>query len=124
MLLTHMKEGLSYDCFAGVIEVNPDTLYQWEKDYPEFSETKKRAFALCRLWWEKEGKQGLWSESFGQGQGSKSMNATMWIFNMKNRFRKDWADRHEIVKDVNDLDDDEFNALAAKVVERIKGNKE
>jgi transcriptional regulator with XRE-family HTH domain len=90
-LVEHMSEGLSYESFAGAIGVHRSTLYRWEKAHPEFLEAKEIATAKSLLWWEKVGQQGLWNENFGQGQGSKTLNATIWIFNMKNRFG--WRDR-------------------------------
>jgi hypothetical protein len=29
-------------------------------------------------------------------QTKTSLNSTVWIFNMKNRFKDEWKDRHEI----------------------------
>lgn len=94
LLLEHMRSGLSYTTFADVIDVNPDTLYQWEKDYPDFSETKKRAFIGCLHFWEKVGIQGLWSTTETTISGkertttSKSLNAPTWIYSMRCRFKE------------------------------------
>ncbi len=41
-LILHCKKGLSYEAFAGVVDVCVDTLYEWEKVHPKFSEAKKR----------------------------------------------------------------------------------
>jgi hypothetical protein len=82
LLIQHMRDGFSYESFAGLIGVHLDTLYDWEHKHSLFSEAKKMAFQQCRLWWEKLGKQGA--------LGSKDFNATVWIFNMKNRFG--WRD--------------------------------
>jgi len=41
LLAEHLKSGLSFTSFAGVIFVNPDTLYEWCKVHKEFSETKR-----------------------------------------------------------------------------------
>jgi len=40
-LIDHMSQGLSFDTFAGRIGVNPDSLYEWVKRHPAFSEAKK-----------------------------------------------------------------------------------
>lgn len=42
-LIKHMSGGLSFDTYAAVIEVNPDTLYEWLKKHKNFSEAKKLA---------------------------------------------------------------------------------
>jgi len=99
MLIKHMgEEGLSYETFAAVIEVNKDTLYEWEAVHPEFSEAKKLAFEKNRAFWEKIGTAGMVGKIPG-------FNATVWIFNMKNRHG--WRDRietenkHEVSGQIN-----------------------
>jgi hypothetical protein len=97
MLIEHMSAGYSYQTFAAKIKVNLDTLYNWEKLFPEFSETKKEAFEQCRLFWEKQGIDGVWDitefDEKGKPIKTKRLNSAVWIFNMKNRFH--WTDRVE-----------------------------
>lgn len=101
MLIDHMSNGLSYETFSAVIGVSRAVLYDWEKAYPEFLDAKKEAFDQCQLFWEKEGAKGLWNETHYNDQGkptkSKSLNSTVWIFNMKNRFN--WSDKREVKED-------------------------
>ena len=74
-LIKHMKSGNSFTSFASKIGVNIDTLYEWERKYPEFSEAKKTAFAHSQAFWEDLGlKMAI------------NGNAQVWKFNMKNRF--------------------------------------
>lgn len=59
----------------------------WEtllEDSEDFRETVKNAKALCEHWWEERGRE--------MAMGSEG-NATVWIFNMKNRFG--WKDKTE-----------------------------
>lgn len=79
------KQGLSFEAFAGEIDVCKETLYEWTRKHPEFLDAKKRHESKCRVWWEKIGN----TQAAGKLQG----NATSWIFNMKNRFK--WRDRIE-----------------------------
>jgi len=88
MLIDHMAGGLSFESFAGVIGTCRDTLYNWAKEYSEFFDAKKQGFAKNRLYWEKAGNAGMY-----MGGKENPFNATVWIFNMKNRFG--WADRTE-----------------------------
>ena len=90
LLAEHLKSGLSFTSFAGVIFVNPDTLYEWCKVHKEFSETKKTYTAASMLFWEKMGRSGAAGQIV-------NFNSGAWIFNMKNRFR--WADKQEITHD-------------------------
>ena len=97
LLIEHMATGLSFEAFAGVIEVCEDTLYEWAKVQPEFSEAKKMAFAKNRIFWEKLGVDHILNTESGFGSkmvNKKSLNSTVWIFNMKNRFG--WRDRREV----------------------------
>lgn len=91
MLVSHMSEGLSFNAFAKIAQVDQDTLYEWVKVHPEFSEAKKRAFEENRFFWEKTGLDGM-----HQRPDKPALNPTIYIFNMKNRFPKEWRDRQEI----------------------------
>jgi hypothetical protein len=82
-LIAHMTQGLSFETFAAVIKVNQDTLHEWAKVHPEFSEAKKEAWAQNQLFWERIGITGMAGKI-------ANFNATVWIFNMKNRHR--WRD--------------------------------
>lgn len=114
MLIKHMGvDGLSYESFAGVIEVDRDTLYHWETKYPKFSDAKKLAVSKNKVFWEKIGMAGM----AGQIPG---FNATLWIFNMKNRHG--WRDRietdnkHQIDGKLN------INANVVALIEQYEGS--
>jgi transposase len=94
MLVEHMKRGLSFEAFGAVVDVCEDTLYEWRKVHPEFSEAYKRGLAHSRNFWEELG-------LIGTTEG-KNFNATTWIFNMKNRFK--WKDRHDVTTDDEKLE--------------------
>ncbi len=85
-LIEHMTGGLSFESFGGVVGVNRDTLYAWSKEHPDFKESKALATQAGRLFWERLGVDGVWNEP-----QRKTLNATVWIFNMKNRFG--WRDK-------------------------------
>jgi hypothetical protein len=88
MLIDHMASGLSYECFGAVIDVARSTIYEWEK-IPEFSDAKKTAFDKNRMFWEKAGLNGMF-----MGGKDNPFNATVWVFNMKNRFN--WRDKSDV----------------------------
>lgn len=88
MLIDHMAKGLSFECFGASIDVAGSTVFKWVHDFPEFSEAKEIAFEKSRLFWEKQGRAGLW-----QAENAPKFNSTVWVFNMKNRFR--WGERTE-----------------------------
>lgn len=86
-LIAHMKQGLSFESFAAHCNTHFDSLYEWCKKYPEFSEAKKEGTAQCLAVWEKIGMQGTLGKI-------KNFNTASWIFNMKNRFK--WRDAVEV----------------------------
>lgn len=109
MLIEHMAMGKSFESFSAVINVCTDTLYSWSNEKHasfvlEFSEAKKLAFAKNLDFWEGAGIEGLWDQTLydeqtGKPSIRKSLNSTVWIFNMKNRHR--WKDRQEIELEAN-----------------------
>ncbi len=87
-----MKQGYSKEAFAGHIGTTKPAIYRWIKKHKEFRNAIKRAEVACQEFWE-----SLGIELVLAGQG----NATAWIFNMKNRFRKSgWSDTTQIEKTV------------------------
>ncbi len=86
MLIDHMKQGYSFESFAGVVAVSRVTIYSWLKKYDEFREAKEVALSLNRLFWEQIGIDAV----KGQVPG---FNATAYVFNMRNRFN--WSDRSQ-----------------------------
>lgn len=88
-LINHMKRGLSFESFAGAVSVCIETIYTWIREYPEFLEAKQIGFSKNRYYWESLGVAGT------AGKIDR-FNSTAFIFNMKNRFPREWRDRHEI----------------------------
>lgn len=87
LLIKHMSQGLSFESFAAQCDCHWDSLYEWVKVYPEFSEAKKIGMSKALEVWEKIGMQGTIGKI-------RNFNTGSWIFNMKNRFR--WADKIEV----------------------------
>lgn len=92
-LIEHFEEGFSYGSFAGKIGVNQDTLYEWEKVHPEYSESKKIGYSKSMYYWEKLGLSGIKGETTGK------FAASPFIFMMKCRFRDEYSDIVEDKKD-------------------------
>lgn len=85
-LINHMAQGLSFESFAGLVDVDRSTIYYWEENYKEFYHAKKKGMEKCRLFWEKMG-IGLSAGKLKNGQ------AGVWVYNMKCRFPKQWRDK-------------------------------
>jgi hypothetical protein len=86
LLIEHMRNGLSFESFAGVAGCCRKTIYNWLEQHPQFLHAKSVGTGLSAIFWEKAGIDG----TLGKIDG---FSASTWIFNMKNRFR--WADRSE-----------------------------
>ncbi len=99
MLIDHMNGGYSFESFAGLIGVAKQTLYEWIDGNSEFLDAKEVGFEKSRLFWEKVGVDYIINQSSstaGVGSESKAINSTVYIFNLKNRFPKEWRDRQEV----------------------------
>lgn len=94
MLIEHMSKGFSFESFSGLIDVSNKTLYNWLDNQPKFLHAKEVAFEKSRLFWEDVGIQ--------LSTGICAGNASVAIFNMKNRFPRQWRDKHEL--DVSNTD--------------------
>lgn len=98
LLLEHMAKGHSYKSFVAVImreqmkagvkipHLNLDTLYNWEKLFPDFSEAKKAGRMAQELFWEELG--------IANATGEVKGNATHYVWMTKNMLN--WTDKHEI----------------------------
>lgn len=111
MLITHLSKGFSYESYAAVVKVDFDTLYEWEKVHPEFSEAKKKAIPASMNAIDK-----ILLNIALTGKG----NSTAAIFLAKNRHPKFYRDRHEIsVEKLDTISDDKLKDLAKSALEFI-----
>jgi hypothetical protein len=94
-----MSQGYSIEACAGALGVHKDTIYEWIKVHPEFSDAKRIGESASRYFWEKLGITHVLNVSSGNKfeNESTSLNSTVWIFNMKNRFG--WRDKIEVSGD-------------------------
>ena len=113
-LIAHMASGLSFESFAAVIKVNQDTIHEWAKVHPDFSEAKKEAWGQNMLFWERIGLTGM----IGKVPG---FNSTLWIFNMKNRFK--WRDVAPVESNREQTEAQKILAEAMAEIKAAKSNK-
>lgn len=106
------RKGKSKAQIAAALDVSRQTLDTWAQVHPEFLDAVKAARDLALAWWEDQGQSGLHAEKF---------NATAFIFQVKNRFRDDYADRTALEHtgrnggpiEYANLSEDEVNARIA-----------
>lgn len=78
------KAGKSVVQMACALEVHKDTLYEWAKVHPDFSDAFTRAKQHSQDWWETKAQIGLETPGF---------NASLWSRSMAARFPEDYTER-------------------------------
>jgi len=107
LLKEHMGAGYSFETFAATIDVSKDTLYQWAKDFPDFSDAFDKSRVKCQMYWEKTGINGVNGKI-------RHFNGAVWAFWMKNRFQ--WHDNVKLEQTVVSDESEEVKAMADKLV--------
>jgi hypothetical protein len=104
-IIEFMAEGYTATAFAGHIGVNFDTICEWTKQHPEFSEARKQGQAACEKYLITMGK--------GLMTGRIKGNPTPWIFMMKNICG--WRDKQDLTirPGFDDIDDEDVKLLKA-----------
>jgi len=85
-ILEAAKEGATHGEFMAITGMCRKLYYRFLEDEEEFIETIDQAMVISQAWWEK------WARK----EGLKGGNATSMIFNLSNRFRKDWRQKQEV----------------------------
>ena len=80
------RAGKSLTQIAVHIDVARSTLYEWMSQHEAFSDAVKDAEALAQAWWEDLG------QNMAMGMEG---NPTAFIFQVKNRFHRDYKDKRE-----------------------------
>lgn len=123
-VIDHMAKGFTFETFSATIGTHRDTLYQWIKDYPIFSDAVKQAKEKCQQKWETLGLDHIVHVD-SKFESSPKLNSAVYIFNMKNRFG--WIDRHEVKnevkidsKELEEMSDEELADLSRRALEAFK----
>lgn len=78
--------GKSRTWMAAQLDVSRDTIYEWERAVPEFSDAITRAMAKSQAFWEDTGQAGIATQGF---------NATVWVKSMTSRFPSDYTEKKQ-----------------------------
>jgi hypothetical protein len=99
-------EGKTLLGMANDLDIQRETLNEWMKTHPEFSDAVKEGLQKSQAWWEDQGRIA----TFG---GTKNFNPTSYIFNMKNRFPSDWREKQDV--DLTSSD----GTMTPQIIERV-----
>ena len=81
------RMGKSLTWMASRLDISRDTIYDWVKTKPEFSDAISRAKAHAQAHWEDLGEVGLSTQGF---------NASVYTKSMAARFPEDWRDNKAV----------------------------
>lgn len=78
--------GKSRTWMAAQLDISRETIYEWEKTIPEFSDAITRAMAKSQAFWEDTGQAGITTQGF---------NSTVWVKSMTSRFPADYTEKNK-----------------------------
>lgn len=78
------KEGKSRMEIASLLNIDRQSISNWERQYPDFGKALARAMTHSQAWWERKAQQSL---------GKKQFQAQLWRYSMVGRFKEDYAER-------------------------------
>jgi|SRR5699024_741047 len=82
-----MRDGASKVEVCAELGIAFHTFLAYQERHPAFADAVAYGQLLSQAWWEKHGRLGA--------IGQIPINPATWIFNMTNRFRDDWKQRHD-----------------------------
>jgi len=68
------KDGKSKTWMAAQLGVSRDSLYEWERVYPQFSDALSLAMAHSQAWWEDAGQTGMMMSGFSASAWGKAVS--------------------------------------------------
>ena len=83
------RAGKSQEYMAASMGIGKELFYRFKAEEQDFSNAVSEAIGYSRMFWEDAGIEGMY-----MGGKDNPFNATVWTFNMKNRFA--WADKQEV----------------------------
>lgn len=113
-VMAFMGQGYSLTAFAGSIRVSRETVYEWERVIPEFSDAVKSARAMRVTCLE----GGLLS-----GEAA-SPQITARIFALKNACPPEWRDKHEVEHTGKDGGPIAFSRARSKLADLLSSEDE
>ena len=73
--------------------VHRDTIYEWSKKHPKFSDAIKKGKEICEAWYMDVGQSAMIGQAIVDGKAIR-MNNTLFVWMTKNLFK--WTDKMEV----------------------------
>jgi hypothetical protein len=83
LVIEYGKQGKSITWMAAELDVTRETIYEWMRVHPEFSDAITRSRQHAQRWWEDAGQNGMVGPGF---------NASVWSRSMAARFPEEWRE--------------------------------
>lgn len=106
----HLSEGYSLASVSGKLGVSRDSLFEWAKVHPNFSDAVSMGRANGML---------VWEDRLAKIAVDGSGNANATRFAMTNLYRDDWNDR--VVSEMVGKNDGPIQTTEISAAERLKG---
>lgn len=111
------RQGKHMYQIAAEWDVCRDTIHDWKKNHPEFSDAFKKGQQYCEAWYMQLGQAGMVGMKDAQGK-PVLVNTGLYVWLTKNKFK--WADRIEekqtVVEELSDNTD--LDKLVERYIER------
>ena len=102
------KKGKSLTQIAARFDVHRDTLYEWGRKHPEFSDAMKKGRILMENWYSELGQAAL----TGQLVNGKPVHLGFYVWLTKNICH--WSDRSEVKQEVDSTSKSEVVIYSAE----------
>ncbi len=119
MLVEHMSQGLSFQCFGGVLNTSQDTVQYWKEKFPSFLQAYKIGKAKRRI----RDEQLL--EEYNRGN-MKTGNTATFLFKMRamHGITDDVIGKRKLqMLQLDNMTPEEIRALAIKLLQVGDGSK-
>jgi hypothetical protein len=85
-ILPYFEQGMDVPEVAKELGISKRSFYRYIEQHEEFKEAYEEGKALSEAWWLKQGREAV-------SNPEHKINATIWIFAMKNKFG--WRDKQD-----------------------------
>jgi predicted DNA-binding protein YlxM (UPF0122 family) len=114
MLVEHMAEGYSFESFAGIVDVDRQTIYNWKDKHPDFLDAFRRGKSKMLLKDEETLNKGI--------RGDIKANGALMALKMYNCHN--WTSKSEVTeKAAKNMNEDELLKEAEELVAKAKEKK-